>query len=246
MTFDFKAAKVLGQLSNASNATLLIEQDDQKYIYKPQVGERQLYDFPTGTLFKRERAAYVLAQLLGWDLVPQTVIVNGPYGIGSAQHWLEATVSQVDVFVPSEVPKDWLKVTSGVDESGKQVVLAHADTYELKRLTLFDAIANNADRKAGHILSTSTQLVWGIDHGVTFNADPKLRTVLWGFIDQQIPTQLIADINNLQGKLEQSELGELLDPDEIAAIRSRIDQLLETQIFPAPSANWPAVPWPVF
>ena len=243
---DFTQAKVLGQLSNASNATLLVEVFGTKYVYKPQSGERTLWDFPTGTLYKRERATYVLSQLLGWELVPVTVIAYGPYGIGSFQKWVEADTELVDIFPPDQVPDKWLSITRGVTEEGTEVVLAHADLDELKRLALFDAIVNNADRKAGHILSDDSKQVWAIDHGVTFNVEPKLRTVLWGWLDQKIPTELLDATKELLAKLDSCEISELISEDELLELKYRISELVATETFPSPNPNWPAVPWPIF
>ena len=243
---DFTQAKTLGQLSNASNATLLIELNDQKYIYKPQSGERQLWDFPTGTLYQRERAAFVISNLLGWNLVPETLISQGSYGIGSFQKWVEAQTELVDIFTPDQVPENWLQITSGISEDGKQVVLAHADSDQLMKLAVFDAIVNNADRKAGHILTNSDQQVWAIDHGVTFNVEPKLRTVLWGWLGQAIPDVLIEDLKVLESELDDSEIPLLVNPDEFLELKYRISELVETKIFPSPNPKWPAVPWPIF
>lgn len=243
---DFTQAKTLGQLSNASNATLLIELDGQKYIYKPQSGERKLWDFPTGTLYQRERAAYVVSNLLGWNLVPETVISQGSYGIGSFQTWIEAQTQLVDIFAPDLVPEEWLQVTSGVTEDGALVVLAHANSKELMKLAVFDAIVNNADRKAGHILTNSVQQVWAIDHGVTFNVEPKLRTVLWGWIGKSIHDTLIEDLKTLEGNLSDSEIPLLISEDEFLEFKSRISEIIETKTFPSPNPNWPAVPWPIF
>ncbi|MEN9741130.1 MAG: hypothetical protein RIR66_86 [Actinomycetota bacterium] len=243
---DFTQAQTLGQLSNASNATLLIELEGKKYIYKPQSGERQLWDFPNGTLYQRERAAYVVSQLLGWNLVPETVISKGSYGIGSFQKWVEAQTELVDIFQPDQVPEDWLEITSGVTEDGTQVVLAHANSEDLMKLAVFDAIINNADRKAGHILTNNDQQVWAIDHGVTFNVEPKLRTVLWGWLGQSIPENLIEDLKILENKLANSEITQLISDDEFLELKFRISELTETKTFPSPNPNWPAVPWPIF
>ena len=243
---DFTQAQTLGQLSNASNATLLIELDGQKYIYKPQSGERQLWDFPTGTLYQRERAAFVISDLLGWNLVPETVISNGSYGIGSFQTWVEAQTELVDIFPPDQVPSDWLQITSGVTEDGSKVVLAHANSDDLMKLALFDAVVNNADRKAGHILTNSDQQVWAIDHGVTFNVEPKLRTVLWGWLGKSIPNTLIDDLKALDSNLTDSEITLLINDDEFHELQYRISELIETRSFPSPNPNWPAVPWPIF
>ena len=238
--------KIIGQLVNASNSTLVVEIDQKRFVYKPISGERPLWDFPDGTLALRERATYVLNQMLGWDLVPETILSEGPYGVGSLQTWLTAEVEAADIFGPGQVPEDWLTIASGMNEEGKPVTLAHADDQRLQQLALLDAVINNADRKAGHILTTDSGSHFGIDHGVTFSAEDKLRTVLWGWIDKEIPAQWLNDLDALQEQIAGSELIELLDSAEISALTRRIEALLMTAKFPAPSPQWPAVPWPVF
>ncbi|MTB10247.1 MAG: phosphatidylinositol kinase, partial [Actinobacteria bacterium] len=123
--------QVVGQLVNASNATLVVEAGDQRFVYKPMSGERPLWDFPINTLHLRERAAFVLSELLQWNIVPATVIASGPYGVGSLQNWVDAEVTSVDVFTPGEVPADWLTIISGIDEDGDEVTLAHANLPRL-------------------------------------------------------------------------------------------------------------------
>ena len=238
--------KVIGQMVNASNSTLVVESDLGRFIYKPRSGERPLWDFPDHTLHQRERAAYVASQLLAWDVVPETTIAVGPYGIGSFQEWIDAEPTAVDIFSPSEVPEGWLTIMSGIDEDGDQVTLAHENSDRLKQIAVFDALINNADRKAGHLLTAESGQTYGIDHGVTFNSEDKLRTVLWGWIGQSIPEQYINDLQNFQSKISDSELIELLDESEIAALQSRLNLLIEQKKLPSPSPNWPAVPWPVF
>lgn len=241
-----KNAEILGRLTNASNATLLVENSGRQFVYKPKSGERRLWDFPEGTLYKRERAAYVLSELLGWGLIPATTIDDGPLGVGSFQVWVDAQVSQVDIFTQDQIPKDWLVITSGIDETGQPVTLAHSDSFNLMQITLFDAIANNGDRKAGHLLTDPNNFTWAIDHGVTFNVEPKLRTVLWGWIGQEIPEDLLNAVDELTNKVSSSELIELLDEDEILALQNRIEILVISKKFPEPNKDWPAVPWPIF
>jgi len=238
--------KVVGQMVNASNSTLVIESNDQRYIYKPRAGERPLWDFPDHTLYLRERAAYVTSELLDWNVVPETTIQEGPYGIGSIQKWIDADPATVDIFPPNEVPQGWLTIMSGIDEEGDQVTLAHEDSSRLQQIAVFDTLINNADRKAGHLLTDESGTTFGIDHGVTFSAENKLRTVLWGWIGQGVPEQYLTDLASLKSKVPGSELEELLDQSEIAALLDRLNYLLETQIMPSPSPRWPAVPWPVF
>lgn len=243
---DFSSAQIIGRLTNASNTTLLIEAAEQRFVYKPRSGERQLWDFEPGTLCLRERAAYLVSAHLGWHLVPETLLVEGPLGFGSAQKWVDAKVADVDIFKPAELPSDWLTVTTGVTEDGDLVTLAHADNDDLKKIALFDALVNNADRKAGHLLLDQAGVLQGIDHGVTFNSEPKLRTVLWGWLGQEIPSQWLTDVEKFISHLDETELDELLTKDELNEIFVRGEGLIETGMFPEPSGNWPPVPWPIF
>lgn len=241
-----KNITVIGQMVNASNSTLVVESDGNRFIYKPRSGERPLWDFPDYTLHLRERAAYATSELLGWDVVPETTIHEGPYGIGSFQKWIDAEPTTVDIFAPNQVPQGWLTIMSGIDEEGDHVTLAHEDSNRLKQIAIFDALVNNADRKAGHLLTVDSGITYGIDHGVTFNEEGKLRTVLWGWIGQNIPEPLLADLESLKTNIHGSELEELLSSSEIAALTSRLDKLLVEKVLPSPSPHWPAVPWPVF
>ena len=150
---------VEGRFVDASNATLFavarLGSQEVKVIYKPVAGERPLWDFPDGNLAQRERAAYLLSEALGLHIVPFTILREGPFGVGSVQEWIE------------------------MDEEFDVVAFASADTQELRKMVLLDAIINNTDRKYGHILVDSQGSVFGCDHGVTFHSDPKLRTLLW-------------------------------------------------------------------
>lgn len=238
--------KIIGQMVNASNSTLVVEDEANRYIYKPESGERPLWDFPNGTLHKRERAAFVMSEILGWNLVPNTQLREGPYGVGSLQNWLEAQVTVVDVFAPGEVPDKWLTVITGFDENGDEVTLAHANEPRLKQIAVFDALINNADRKAGHILTDQDGNLFGIDHGLTFHDEDKLRTVLWGWINEPIPDHLVLDLAAAASKIISSELPQLLSQEEISALLERLDNLITTKKMPVPSPHWPAVPWPVF
>lgn len=238
--------KVIGQMVNASNSTLVVESDQGRFIYKPRSGERPLWDFPDHTLHQRERAAYVTSHLLGWNVVPETEIGQGPYGIGSFQKWIDAEPTTVDIFSPGEVPEGWLTIMSGIDEDGDQVTLAHENSARLQQIAIFDALINNADRKAGHLLTTENGETYGIDHGVTFNSEDKLRTVLWGWIGQSIPEQFLKDLQSLQSNISDSELVDLLKEPEVAALQDRLESLTIQRVLPSPSPHWPAVPWPVF
>lgn len=238
--------EIVGQLEHASNGTYLARSAGALYVYKPVSGEKELWDFPTGTLANRERAAYVLDQLLGWNLIPETKLVTGPLGFGSLQNWVEAEIGLVDVFSLAEIPDDWFTILSGLDEQGKQVTLAHSPISRLAQLAVLDVLMNNADRKAGHILVDDQGEIFGIDHGVTFNEEFKLRTVLWGWIGSPLDESLIHDLKRITPLIANSELAQLLSAPEIESLQERATSLVSTGIFPEPSDQWPAVPWPIF
>ncbi|HLY67258.1 MAG TPA: SCO1664 family protein [Chloroflexota bacterium] len=194
-------------------------------VYKPMRGEAPLWDFPRGTLYRREYAAYVLAQLLGWDFVPPTIIRDGQHGIGSVQLFVEH--EPVDYFHFREECPD-----------------------ELKRMCLFDMVANNADRKAGHCLKGVDGRIWGIDHGLTFNVQPKLRTVLWDYAEQPVPRNLIDELLDFRtdsARLKElyRQLDDCLSREELAILLKRIDAVVEHPLFPAPYSRR-SVPWPLY
>lgn len=243
------ALRVEGQLTAASNATLLCTLVDTGglCVYKPQAGERELWDFPTGTLGKREVAAYQLDRLLGWGLVPETVWRwDGPFGAGMCQRWLDGVPDVVQVTSDDGMPSDWIAILRGQDEAGAPVTLCHANRDDLMRIAIFDAIVNNADRKGGHLLRDDADAVWAIDHGLTFAEDSKLRTVLWGWVGAPIPADALEDIQRIRdGRDLRVTLHDLLTDDEVDALHHRIEAVLERGTFPEPSPHWPAVPWPV-
>jgi uncharacterized repeat protein (TIGR03843 family) len=178
---------VEGRLVDASNATLfceiVLDGVDARCVYKPVAGERPLWDFPEGTLAGREVAAYAVSEATGWGVVPPTVMRDGPFGPGMVQLWVEidTDVDLVDVVAPDRVPSGWLRVLDALGSAGQPVVLAHADDERLRRMAVLDTVLNNADRKGGHVLPLPVGTVHGVDHGVTFHVEPKLRTVLWGW-----------------------------------------------------------------
>lgn len=217
----------LGLLPRASNFTFLAEVSDGTRaalaVYKPQAGETPLWDFPDGTLCAREVAAYELASALGWPSVPPTILRDGPHGIGSVQLFIEA------------------------DPAQHFFTLRETCLEAFKPVAVFDVIANNADRKAGHCLADPTGRIWIVDHGVCFSDEPKLRTVIWEFAGDRIPTGLLADLKRVRDDLEagplRDRLGGLLSVDEVDAIRRRVDSVLRTPRFPRPGMSRP-YPWP--
>lgn len=231
--------EIEGRLVEASNITLRVMLDGSlRAVYKPVRGERPLWDFPRGTLAAREVAAYELSKALGWDLVPTTVMRDGPLGPGALQLWLDDLVEPPVGFVPApELPSDWLPVAGAEDEDGAPYVLAHADDPKLARLALFDVVINNADRKGGHVLATPDSRIFGVDHGVCFHTDDKLRTVLWGFHGRAVPEP---DLMALKG-VDLGILSGLLSTSELAATADRISRL---QLFPDPPGDRYAIPWP--
>ena len=215
--------EILGLMPYASNATLLAHLRDGERealaVYKPRRGERPLWDFPPGTLCLREAATWALSHELGWDLVPPTVLREGPAGFGA----LQLFIHEDEECDPRELPR------------------THPD--ELKRLSLFDAVINNADRKAGHLLVDQRGKLWGVDHGVCFSEDPKLRTVIWVYEGQPVPTPLLDDLEAFTRK-PSAMLPELLSPSEMDALCARIGELLTTKRFPRPDPGRHHVPWP--
>ena len=178
---------VTGRLTDASNLTLLGEATldglTVPCIYKPVRGERPLWDFPDGTLAERERAAFLVSRTARWDCVPLTILRDGPYGHGMVQRWIEDADPEdvVDLAPVSRIPAGWLPVLRAVDVDGSDVAVVHADTPALSTLAGFDLVVNNADRKGSHVLPLPDGRVLGVDHGLTFHTDDKLRTILWGW-----------------------------------------------------------------
>jgi uncharacterized repeat protein (TIGR03843 family) len=220
--------EVLGALPDSSNAALLVRchgEDPCVAVYKPMRGEAPLWDFPDGTLHRREVAAYVLAQALGWPRVPPTVLRDGPFGPGSVQRFI--SFDPAEHFFTMEVER--------------------ADVF--RRVAMFDIAANNADRKGGHCLLGDDGHVWVIDHGVCFAVEPKLRTVIWSFVDEPLPPDAVADLARVREDLvsgadTRGALEELLATDEVEAIGARIDELLAGGVFPEPEPGVRPFPWP--
>ena len=194
-------------------AQLQLEDETGLAIYKPKQGEAPLWDFPSGTLYKRELAAYLLDEFLGWNLIPPTVIRDGPYGVGSVQQYVEH------------------------DPKRHYYNFDQVDINRLKAIACFDLVANSTDRKANHILEDLDGKIWSIDHGLTFHADMKIRTVIWDFCGQRIPRRLLSRVGTLQRELQdpQGRLKELVDlllPEEVTAFRQRVDWVLDEGVYP--------------
>ena len=194
-------------------------------VYKPIAGERPLRDFPMGTLAGREVAAYVVSRAAGWDVVPPTVMRDGPFGPGMCQLWID---HDTDV--------DLIALSRRTDHAG------------LRDMAVFDAVVNNADRKIGHLLPVSDGHLYGCDHGVCFAEDYKLRTVLWQWRGKTLPRRSLEALRQLNAQLNdgslEAELSSLLTASEIAATKIRVETLLKHRVHPYPPADWPAVPWP--
>ena len=245
-----------GRLVLASNATFVgtvtLDGVAAACVYKPVRGERPLWDFPNGTLAAREVAAYELSVATGWQVVPPTVLRDGPFGTGMCQQWIDTDPDRelIDLVLADDVPSGWLRVLEAEDGDGRSVALVHADDPALARMALFDAVVNNADRKGGHVLATPAGSVLGVDHGVTFHTDDKLRTVLWGWAGTELPADLAADLRRLATVVAAGSLGDrlaaLISPRERRALAARIATLLTARSLPLPSAQWPSIPWPAF
>jgi hypothetical protein len=216
---------VEGRLVDASNATLFAkivtdESVELAVVYKPIAGERPLWDFPDGNLASREVASYLISEAGGFHCVPTTVMREGPFGIGAVQQWIV------------------------IDENIDFIELGQSSEPSIRNIALFDVVVNNTDRKFGHILPISRREVYGCDHGVTFHKEFKLRTVIWQFAGTPLNDEEKEKLSLVRGFISESAtLTELLTEIEIAAIIQRI-QTLESEGFPQPSDQWPAVPWP--
>lgn len=241
-----------GRLTTASNATFLGSIGDAVVVYKPIAGEHPLWDFPNATLAHRELAAYLVSQVLGWNVVPHTWLRDGPLGVGMVQLWQEQDPSQnaVDLVSADDVPQTgWKQVLEGQDGDGRTVALIHEDSPTLRHMAVFDVLVNNADRKGNHVLPMKDGHRYGVDHGLTFHSDNKLRTVLWGWLGDALTAEELDGINRLieglDGQLGQ-DLAGLLSTEEMDSLSARCSRLRLTRRFPAPSGGMPAVPWPLF
>jgi uncharacterized repeat protein (TIGR03843 family) len=222
--------EVLGLLPYSSNYTFLakvtVANEQLLAVYKPRRGERPLWDFPPGSLAAREVAAYLVSEEADWNIVPPTVLRrDAPMGEGSLQLFIEH------------------------DPERHYFVLTDEYRDELTVFAAFDVVANNADRKSGHVLEDPHRELWGVDHGVTFHAEPKLRTVIWDYAEEPLPDGVHRALERLRGSLSDEarlggELARLLTPAESAATLQRVEALLARKRFPSPGSERP-VPWPL-
>jgi uncharacterized repeat protein (TIGR03843 family) len=228
--------ELLGRLAGSSNNALLgvvrapaighrAASVEAPVVYKPIAGERPLWDFPDGTLAHREVAAYLLSEAGGWRIVPPTVFRDGPFGPGMVQLW-----------VPTDPAVDRVELVVAADP-------------RLRPVALFDVVANNADRKVGHLIPTRDGAIFGVDHGICFHAEPKLRTVLWAWRGEPLTSDERARLEFLRDRVRGelgAALGDHLTAAEIGALRRRIERLLREPCFPEPDPDRPAIPWPPY
>ncbi len=240
-----------GRIMPASNATFLGELDGVKVVYKPVRGERPLWDFPDGTLADREVAAYAVSQATGWDVVPRTWLGEGPHGLGMLQEWQEPDPDQEAVTLVRQgpTPDGMLPVFEGLDDQDRDVTLVHEDSAPLRRMAVFDVITNNADRKGGHVLEMTDGHRYGVDHGLTFHHEPKLRTVLWGWHGYALEDEHLNGVEKVLTALA-GDLGDTLADHltdlEIDTFSRRCRRLLDRGVMPSPRGEWPMIPWPPF
>jgi uncharacterized repeat protein (TIGR03843 family) len=241
-----------GRVLPASNATFVGELGGVRVVYKPIAGERPLWDFPHGTLAAREVGAYAVSEALGWDIVPPTVLGDGPHGPGMVQLWRDEVedAAPVDIVGEGELPPGYRHVFDGLDAHDQPVSLVHEDSAPLRRMALFDVVVNNADRKGGHVLPMPDGHRHGVDHGLTFHVEHKLRTVLWGFVGDAIADDEVEGLRALAAALDGAlgtTLCGLLTDEEVETTGRRVDRLLARGAFPGPrSSSYPVIPWPPF
>jgi uncharacterized repeat protein (TIGR03843 family) len=218
-----------GRLIDASNVTLVGTVRTgtlaAECVYKPVAGERPLWDFPDGTLAGREISAFLVSEATGWRVVPPTVLRDGPFGPGMVQIWMDG------------------------DERVDLGAFVRRDDPELRRMAVYDAVVNNADRKGGHIIPMPDGHVYGVDHGICFSVEPKLRTLLWRWAGKPLPGEAIEMLERLADELRDDlgeQLHEHLTRREVRATLQRVAELLRTRRHPEPNGDWPALPWPPF
>lgn len=263
----------VGTLTEASNLTLLVELHDDageptghRAVYKPVRGERPLRDFPDGTLAGREVAAYLLSAAGAFDIVPPTVLREGPLGPGSLQWWVDQeperladpTAGLVEVLAPEDLGEGWLPIVPAQTQDGHQVVIAHADDPRLRTMAVLDVVLNNADRKAAHLTLDPADRLRGFDHGLCLHEDDKLRTILWGWSGEALSDAELGAVDRLAGELGQggdsgrgdpslaTRLADLLQGSEVEALAARLDALLAAGTFPSPPQERYPLPWPLW
>lgn len=254
----------VGVLTQASNLTLLVDLHDgtgeatgHRAVYKPARGEQPLRDFPDGTLAAREVAAYLVSRAGGFEIVPPTVLREGPLGQGSVQWWVEQEPERladpsgglVEVLAPADLGPGWLPVVSGADEDGREVVVAHADDPRLRTMAVLDVLLDNADRKAAHLTLDEQGRLRGFDHGLSMHVDPKLRTVLWGWAGQPLTEAELVHVRSVEEALTGQlglDLAALLTGAEVQALRQRVEQVLDDEAFPRPPGDRYPLPWPLW
>lgn len=222
-----EVVEVVGQFISASNATLLgRDEAGELVVYKPHRGEAPLWDFPDNTLAQREVLTYEISVALGFDVVPETVLGQGPYGMGAIQRYVD------------------------LDETFDPLPLVQSAADELWPMAVLDVVCNNADRKLGHMIrEQGTNRLYGIDHGLNFHVDHKLRTVLWCFAGEAIPSPLVDQVRKLGVELDgalRSRVLELVSDAELGALRDRVADLLDNPVHPRPPTTRPAIPWPPY
>ena len=223
-TLSIGDIKVIGRLIDASNATLMGEivspNSSIKVIYKPIAGEKPLWDFQDGNLAFREYCAFLVSDLAGFNIVPATILRDGPFGLGMVQQWIE------------------------IDRTVDVVEFGQSEDRQLRKLALFDSIINNTDRKYGHLLIDSDKKLFGCDHGVSFHSQNKLRTVIWQFAGEKFTTEEMALLERTREVDFNGVFENYLTDIEISAFLDRINALIASGTFPLPSDEWPAIPWP--
>ena len=246
--------EIEGRLVDASNATLYCEISGgdavAHCVYKPVSGERALWDFPDGTLAGREVGSYLVSQAAGLSVIPPTVLRAGPFGSGMVQLWVDTKEGDdlVDVCAPEDLPPGWRMVLRAHDRFGEPAVLAHADHPSVRMMAALDVVLNNADRKGGHVLHGTDGKVYGVDHGICLHTEHKLRTVLWGWVGEPLPEDVVDMLETLRAGLDDLSKGlaEHVTKAEVKALRARLSGLLSAREFPTPGSDWRAIPWPAF
>jgi uncharacterized repeat protein (TIGR03843 family) len=254
---------VVGRVVSASNATLVCEariddgDEPVRCVYKPVRGEVPLWDFPDGTLAGREVASFEISDVLGWNVIPTTVLRDGPFGPGMVQRWIDTPerhgehgerIDLVDICPPDMIPSGFIPVLQAYDGEGEEVALVHADDPRLQRMAVLDVLINNADRKGGHALEGLDGYVYGVDHGICLHSENKLRTVLWGWagtaVDDALMTDIVRFVDTFDDRVE-PRIRDLITAEEVEALRARARALVATPVMPEPRSSRP-IPWPAF